>query len=69
MPDGELCGSMLLPGCCPMCLLKLCRMQGLLRRNPEERLKAADALEHPWIRDDGMAPETPLSGSVVCPHS
>lgn len=40
-------------------------MQGLLRRNPDERLKAADALEHPWVKPDGLAPETPLSGTVV----
>ncbi|KAF5838700.1 kinase-like domain-containing protein [Dunaliella salina] len=40
-------------------------LKTLLRRKPEERPSASQALEHPWIRDGGFARELPLEGTVV----
>jgi len=40
-------------------------LKTLLRRKPEERPSASQALEHPWIRDGGVARELPLEGTVV----
>ncbi|KAK9813845.1 hypothetical protein WJX73_001529 [Symbiochloris irregularis] len=40
-------------------------LKGLLRRNPRHRMTASAALEHPWIKSEGAAPDTPLSGSVI----
>jgi len=38
----------------------------LLTKDPDARMTAREALEHPWVREDGNeAPDTPLRGSVV----
>ena len=42
-------------------------MQGLLVREPAQRLTANQALEHPWIKDQRSAPTKTLNGSVVSP--
>ena len=48
-------------------------MQGLLTRNPRDRLTAAKALDHPWVREGGEASEEPLAlGNTLvrrCPCS
>eukprot|EP00798_Chlamydomonas_sp_ICE-L_P018146 gene18146-24586_t len=40
-------------------------LQQLLQRDPDVRPSAADALDHPWVREDGEAFDLPLQGSVV----
>ncbi|XP_074575351.1 calcium-dependent protein kinase 1-like [Curcuma longa] len=37
----------------------------MLRANPQERLTAAEILTHPWIREDGEAPDSPLDLTVI----
>ncbi|XP_074575726.1 calcium-dependent protein kinase 1-like [Curcuma longa] len=37
----------------------------MLRANPKERLTAAEILNHPWIREDGEAPDNPLDLTVI----
>lgn len=39
--------------------------QGLLDRDVSRRLTAVQALEHPWVRPGGTAPDRPLEGTVV----
>ena len=40
-------------------------LRGLLHRNPNKRLSAAEALKHPWLRAEGAAASFPLRSSVV----
>ena len=40
-------------------------LERLLQRNPVMRPSAAEALEHPWLVEEGAANEMPLKGSVV----
>ena len=40
-------------------------VQGLLTRNPRDRLTAAKALDHPWVREGGEASEEPLGNTLV----
>ncbi|URE41228.1 calcium-dependent protein kinase [Musa troglodytarum] len=37
----------------------------MLRTNPKERLTAAEILKHPWIREDGEAPDKRLDHVVL----
>lgn len=37
----------------------------MLRAYPKERLTAAEILKHPWIREDGEAPDNPLDLTVI----
>eukprot|EP00249_Psilotum_nudum_P029711 c40945_g1_i1 orf=3-272(-) len=37
----------------------------MLRKDPKERLSAQDVLNHPWIREDGEAPNKPLHSGVL----
>ncbi|CAD6255497.1 unnamed protein product [Miscanthus lutarioriparius] len=37
----------------------------MLRQDPKERLTAAEILKHPWIREDGEAPDKPLDITVI----
>ncbi|CAH2059179.1 unnamed protein product [Thlaspi arvense] len=37
----------------------------MLERNPKQRLTAQQVLCHPWIRDEGNAPDTPLDTTVL----
>ncbi|CAM6108741.1 unnamed protein product [Calypogeia fissa] len=37
----------------------------MLRQNPKERLTAHEVLNHPWIREDGEAPDKPLDNAVL----
>ncbi|TVU20110.1 hypothetical protein EJB05_36303, partial [Eragrostis curvula] len=37
----------------------------MLRQDPKERLTAAEILRHPWIREDGEAPDKPLDITVI----
>ncbi|XP_024016693.1 calcium-dependent protein kinase 25 [Eutrema salsugineum] len=37
----------------------------MLERNPNKRLTAQQVLCHPWIRDEGNAPDTPLDTTVL----
>ena len=40
-------------------------LQKLLAKDPDLRITAAKALEHPWIKEGGAAADTPMNGSVV----
>eukprot|EP00884_Botryococcus_braunii_P020658 jgi/Botrbrau1/7276/Bobra.0318s0014.1 len=40
-------------------------LKKLLERDPEKRIAAVDALEHPWIKDPTLSSADPLDGSVV----
>ncbi|KAK9826177.1 hypothetical protein WJX81_003662 [Elliptochloris bilobata] len=40
-------------------------LKGLLDRDVDQRLTAVQALEHPWVRPGGCAPDRPLEGTVV----
>lgn len=37
----------------------------MLIRNPKKRLKAHEVLCHPWIQEDGVAPDKPLDSAVL----
>ncbi|KAG2309141.1 hypothetical protein Bca52824_028889 [Brassica carinata] len=37
----------------------------MLERDPKQRLTAQQVLCHPWIRDEGNAPDTPLDAAVL----
>ncbi|CAL4901578.1 unnamed protein product [Urochloa decumbens] len=37
----------------------------MLRQDPKERLTAAEILNHPWIREDGEAPDKPIDITVI----
>ncbi|XP_073014284.1 calcium-dependent protein kinase 1-like [Typha latifolia] len=37
----------------------------MLRKDPKERLTAAEILNHPWIREDGEASDKPLDSTVL----
>ncbi|CAO2837691.1 unnamed protein product [Amaranthus hypochondriacus] len=37
----------------------------MLRQDPKERLSARDALNHPWMREDGEAPDKPIDIAVL----
>lgn len=37
----------------------------LLRRDPLKRPAASEALQHPWVKEEGTASDLPLSGTVV----
>ena len=52
--------SRLLPG-----LTTSLDVQGLLTRNPRDRMTAAKALDHPWVREGGEASEEPLDNTLV----
>lgn len=40
-------------------------LKSLLQRDPMLRPTAQEALDHPWLKEDGSTPDMPLSGSVV----
>ena len=40
-------------------------LKGLLRRDPAQRMTALIALDHPWVKEGGLAQDLPLGGSVV----
>eukprot|EP01018_Ginkgo_biloba_P037830 Gb_11259 [translate_table: standard] len=40
-------------------------VQKMLKSNPKERLSALQVLNHPWIREDGEAPDTPIDNAVL----
>ncbi|KAI8474838.1 MAG: kinase-like domain-containing protein [Monoraphidium minutum] len=40
-------------------------LKRLLQRNPQLRPSASDALEDPWLAEEGLASDVPLKGSVV----
>ncbi|XP_051126133.1 calcium-dependent protein kinase 19-like [Andrographis paniculata] len=37
----------------------------MLTQDPEKRITAAEVLEHPWIREDGEAPDKPIDSAVL----
>ncbi|XVF47267.1 hypothetical protein PTKIN_Ptkin03bG0095700 [Pterospermum kingtungense] len=37
----------------------------MLNSEPKQRLTAAQVLSHPWIKEDGEAPDTPLDNAVL----
>uniref|UniRef100_A0A803LWC4 non-specific serine/threonine protein kinase n=1 Tax=Chenopodium quinoa TaxID=63459 RepID=A0A803LWC4_CHEQI len=37
----------------------------MLRQEPKDRLSALDALNHPWMREDGEAPDKPIDIAVL----
>lgn len=37
----------------------------MLSLNPEQRITASEALRHPWIREDGVAPTKPIAGASL----
>ena len=44
-------------------------LKRLLRRDPAKRMTALQALDHPWVKEGGSAPENTLAGSVVSPSA
>ncbi|GJP38364.1 hypothetical protein CLOM_g22811 [Closterium sp. NIES-68] len=40
-------------------------VQGMLDRNPTTRWTAKQVLEHPWVSEVGVAPDTPMDPTVV----
>eukprot|EP00951_Prasinocladus_malaysianus_P037703 scaffold407124_cov40-Prasinocladus_malaysianus.AAC.1 len=40
-------------------------LSGLLRPDPEERVSAGQALEHPWIKSSETASDVPLRGTLM----
>ncbi|XP_019710864.1 calcium-dependent protein kinase 1 [Elaeis guineensis] len=40
-------------------------VKNMLRRDPKERPTAAQILNHPWIREDGEAPDKPIDVTVL----
>mmetsp|Transcript_12129 Transcript_12129/g.16529 ORF Transcript_12129/g.16529 Transcript_12129/m.16529 type:complete len:521 (+) Transcript_12129:221-1783(+) len=40
-------------------------VQRLLVINPKQRMTAQEALNHPWVREDGDAPDNPLDDTVL----
>lgn len=50
----------------PLALDRPPRAQRLLQRKPELRPSASEALDDPWLSEDGAAAsDAPLTGSVV----
>ena len=37
----------------------------MLNSDPKKRISAYDVLNHPWIKEDGEAPDTPLDNAVM----
>uniref|UniRef100_A0A2P2NKV3 non-specific serine/threonine protein kinase n=1 Tax=Rhizophora mucronata TaxID=61149 RepID=A0A2P2NKV3_RHIMU len=37
----------------------------MLVRNPKKRLTAHEVLRHPWVQEDGVAPDKPLDSAVL----
>ncbi|KAG6481478.1 calcium-dependent protein kinase 2-like [Zingiber officinale] len=37
----------------------------MLNLDPKQRLTAVEVLNHPWIKEDGEAPDTPLDNAVI----
>ncbi|KAI6688400.1 hypothetical protein NL676_025228 [Syzygium grande] len=37
----------------------------MLMRDPKKRITAAEALEHPWLREDGVASDKPIDNAVL----
>ncbi|CAA2967997.1 calcium-dependent kinase 17-like [Olea europaea subsp. europaea] len=37
----------------------------MLHSDPKHRLTAGQVLNHPWIKEDGKAPDTPLDNAVL----
>ncbi|XP_031504052.1 calcium-dependent protein kinase 1-like [Nymphaea colorata] len=37
----------------------------MLKANPKERLSATEVLNHPWIKEDGVAPDQPIDIAVL----
>ncbi|KAG9454951.1 hypothetical protein H6P81_007855 [Aristolochia fimbriata] len=37
----------------------------MLQKEPKLRITASEVLNHPWIKEDGDAPDTPIDGSVL----
>ncbi|RLM99394.1 calcium-dependent protein kinase [Panicum miliaceum] len=37
----------------------------MLNPDPKQRISAHDVLNHPWIKEDGEAPDTPLDNAVL----
>ncbi|KAG8377975.1 hypothetical protein BUALT_Bualt08G0089700 [Buddleja alternifolia] len=37
----------------------------MLTRDPKKRITAAEALEHPWLKKDGEASDTPINSAVL----
>jgi calcium-dependent protein kinase len=38
---------------------------GMLDRDPMRRYTLAQALQHPWVRSEGVAPDTPLDTAII----
>ncbi|RHN57561.1 putative protein kinase CAMK-CDPK family [Medicago truncatula] len=37
----------------------------MLNSDPKQRISAYEVLNHPWIKEDGEAPDTPLDNAVI----
>jgi len=40
-------------------------VKSMLQQDPQKRLKASQVLEHPWMREDGNAPDIALDNTVL----